>query len=155
MQNADYSIKDFYNHYQNTTKYKGSDYQVKYKKYSDILQECNKRVSEMIIEDGFDFIIPRRLGLIRIRIKKMNFKYLKPDWKRTKELWAEDNKAKNEKKLVWHLNNHSDNYKASFYYDKRSANYKNKTAYKFEAVRKNKRAINPTIRANGIKNYYE
>lgn len=149
----DYSNKDFYKLYKE--KYKGRDYNIPFGKYSELLNQCNQRLSEMIIEDGFDFNIPFRLGRVRIRIKKMNFKYLKPDWKATKELWKEDKEAKENKQLVFHLNDHSDNYRAEWFYDKRTANYKNKSVYEFIATRKNKRAINPTIRRNGIKKYYE
>ena len=57
-----------------------SKYNIDYKTYRSVCEDANKLLSSMIVDEGFFFNIPYRLGLLRIKKKKINFKNLKPDF---------------------------------------------------------------------------
>ena len=54
----------FYNNNQGV-KYK--EREVPYGKYAKVLDKFNQEVARMIIEDSFEFILPARLGTLRIK----------------------------------------------------------------------------------------
>ena len=130
--------------------HKDSPYYVDSATYSRIVDIFNKEVRRIIIEESFDFRMPARLGRIGIRKRKVspyiNSKgdYVNPlpvDWKATHELWEDNPEAKEEKKLVRHRNKHSGGYIAQWTFMKRSANFKNKSAYSFKATRTAKQLL--------------
>ena len=91
------------------------------------------------------------LGTIKVVKFKPKFKFdedgklikgkLYPNWKATKELWAKNSKAKEEKKLIYHVNDHSEGYQYKWVYDTYRNKSINKSAYNFIPVRTNKRRI--------------
>ena len=105
--------------------------------------------------------------MLSIRIKKIPIKIrfnpdgslctkgLRADWKSTKDLWAIDPEAKENKQLVFHFNEHTDRYNLKFFYDKRTSHMKNQTAYQFKVMRKWSRLLNKAVKRNPNLNYYE
>ena len=129
------TIKDAFIHYKDNVK-KDSEFDVDYKTYRAICTDFNKSIVEDILMKAVEFKVPYRLGNIRIKKKKMNFKpdnrkYLKLDWKRTNETGIR----------VYHLNDHTDGYNHRWYWEKSKAIIKNKKKYYFEATRSNKRRL--------------
>lgn len=148
---ADYTTIDMYKWYKE--KYKNP---VEYNLYREFITEFYTEVLNLIIYNGLDYLMPGRLGSLRIR-KKQNFQKineqdqvvhnLKPNWKKTLDLWntkypdytAEEIKAIPNKPIVYHLNEHTDNYYFRWYWDKITSNVKNQSAYRFEPIRDKKR----------------
>lgn len=151
--NADYGMKDFYKYYK-----KNSENPVPYSVFSELIKYTNKELSKKIIKEAFEFKLPYHLGTIMIKKRKMSFKNinrLKPDWSETLKLWKQDKEAKDNKQLIFHLNSHTDNFRAQWFYNKSFAKYKNKSAYAFVATRTNKRELAKEIKNNGITKYFE
>jgi hypothetical protein len=122
--------------------------------HSKILNEFNKEVSRLILEEAFEFLIPNRVGTLRI--KKYRPKIfnkdgdlrrgkLNPNWKKTNELWAKDPEAKASKTLVYHTNEHSDGYEYKWHFSNYRSTCANKSAYCFIPTRTNKRAITALV----------
>jgi len=121
------------------------------KVYRKVLNDFNKAVVDLIVNEAYDFIIPCNLGSLKIIKFKNKFKFnsngemikgkLYPNWKATNELWAKNPEAKAQKKLIYHVNEHSEGYQHKWCYDNYRNKSINKTAYNFIAVRSNKRRI--------------
>lgn len=163
---AHITTTDFYNHYAYTyfkyvkegnkyaTTNRNSRFYMTKATYTKILSTFNKKVRDKIINEAFDYSLPYRLGDLGIRKRKLSayigedgeFHNPHPiDWKSTKILWSEDEKAKEEKKLVRFLNKHTQGYVMSWKYSVRRANYKNKSAYDFIPCRTAKRMVTKAI----------
>jgi hypothetical protein len=56
--------------------------------------------------------------------------------------------------LVYHLNDHTDNYYYRFYWDKSTCNVYNNTAYSFIPARPNKEKLAKILREGGV-DYFE
>lgn len=144
-------IPDIYEFYKKNKIFSGDDF-VDKKLFVDIIHTFNKRVSDKIIRESFEFKIPFGLGYLRIKSNKLKYviedgKLLThkscPDWNKTVRYWKE--KYKNlsweeikeipNKKILVHTNEHSDGMVMRWYWDKRLCNIKNQTAYKFKPVK--------------------
>jgi hypothetical protein len=126
-----------------------SKYNIPYSTYRNICEDANKMLSTEIIEGTF-FNIPYRLGTIRIKKHKINFKNLKPNFGLYNQTEGE---IKNK-----HLNEHSEGYYCMFYWNKQNCIVKNKTAYCFIPTRANKRELSHQIKEKGkelINSYFE
>ena len=127
-----------------------SKYNLSYKQYRAICEDFNKLVSQAIIEEGFFFKMPYRLGTIRIKKHKILFSNLKPNFGLFNE---SEGKYKNV-----HLNEHSSGYYVRFYWNKmKETIIRNKTAYSFIATRANKRETARVIKSDKyqINKYFE
>ena len=72
---------------------------------------------------------------------KLDTSNLIPDWKATKLLWMENPMARENKKLIFHMNEHTEGYWFRFKWDKSIANFRNKIAYSFVPTRNNKKKL--------------
>ena len=144
------TIKDSFIQYNKETK-KGSEFDIDYRTYRALCQDFNKAISKDILHHSKELKVPYRLGNIRIKKSKMNFspdkrKYLKVDWKKTKETGIR----------VYHLNEHTDDFKFRWYWEKSKAIIKNKRSYYFEATRDNKRTLAKLLKSEDINiDYFE
>ena len=123
------------------------------KQYVAVCHDFNKRISHSVLTESTEFRVLYGLGCLRIK----SFKYaiqLTPDgkidtqknsvdWTKTKELWAMQYPGKTaaelheikDKKLVIHLNEHSNGYIMKWYWDHRTCNVQNHTLYVFKPVK--------------------
>jgi hypothetical protein len=149
--NADYGVNDMYNFYLSHTSNPVSS-----KVYHKVINEFNSGLSNLIIFAAYEFSFPGRLGHLRILKYKPNVK-LKDDgnvdtrrlainYKATNELWERNPSAKEEKRIVYHLNEATNGYSVRWFWDKATCNIQNHTAYKFVATRKNKRLLSSVFR---------
>ena len=156
-----YGIKDIYKYYKSY-----SDLPVSYKVFTSVWKEFIDKVTSDIVEGGKDFTMPFRLGSVGIRKQKIKVKmnddgtidkrYLRPDWKATKELWQKDENAKKRKQLVFHLNKHFNGYNAKWFWDKSTCSVTNQTAYSLTMTRDNKRKLAKAIFDEELEvDYYE
>ncbi len=140
----DYTLEDIYGYYHNL--HHNDGLAVDKKLFKKITYEFNKRIMQYVTESAEEFKIPYRLGVIRIKKSKMNFKdpqALRTDWNESRKLG----------KTVKHLNDHTNNYKYRFFWHKSICNAKNKTAYCFETTRTLRRRLAYLLN-NKITDYY-
>lgn len=120
--------------------------------YLQITNGYMKFLMRRLFETG-EIPIPERLGFIRIvgrkvraRVQNGVVKGLAPDWVKTKELWAINEQAKEEKKLVYHFNEETNGIRYRFSWGKTRVLVANKGYYQFIATRKNKRTLSDIIK---------
>lgn len=114
-----------------------------------------RRVNELLIEQflkGSDIVFPYKMGKLELRKMPASIRFedgelktnLPVDWKRTLQLWYEDEEAKNNKTLI------RKEYKEVFriIYNKSKAVYKNKCFYNFIPNRDFKKKLSDSINNN-------
>lgn len=159
---ADVGIRNFYGYYSNKhfreflegrkngVIDKGSKFYIPITLYSRIINDFNLEVRNLILNESFDFNMPARMGILCIRKRKLTpyinkkGEYKNPlpvDWKATYQLWEEDPEAEEMKKLVRHRNKHSNGFIAEWTLQRKSATFKNKSAYDFKAARTSKQML--------------
>ena len=114
-----------------------------------IIRQINNLLAENILS-GEDIVLPHRLGTIELRkydtrISICNGKVvtnLPIDWDRTLKLWSEDEEAYKEKTLI--KMEEKEIFKV--FYNKRTANYENKSFMQFEINRDLKRRLKQRIK---------
>lgn len=163
--NSEYSISDLYNHYK--------------LKYTNIV---SKEIFKNVIIDYFELLMPEiinnlevrlpcRLGYFRIKSKvykvhldkngELDKHGLIRDWGKTIKLWKtlypdktpEDIKLIKDKKFVYYLNNHTDNRRFLWFWDKITCNIQHQSYYKIEITRKWDRILAKTSREKYITYY--
>ena len=165
---TDFKLKDIYKFYK-----KSSKNPVSSKIFRNVCQEFNVKMLKEVVYEGHDFMLGARLGSIRIR-KFNNAPKLKDgeinnkfsvNWKATKDRWmklypdktSEEIKNIPDKPLVYHLNEHTDNWVMKWYWDKITCNVPNQTAYRFDVQREVRREASKAWKSvPGMNNmYYE
>lgn len=128
------------------------------KTYLDICYKFNKFVVGKVLE-GHTVVFPSRLGKLSVVGKKVTprvvdgeIKGLAPDWVGTKALWDRNPQARENKQLVYHFNEHTDNVRYKFIWSKNRVLVTNKTAYSLKLTRTNKRKLSSLIKEG--KEYY-
>lgn len=114
-----------------------------------IIRQVNNLLADSLLE-GNDIILPNRLGTLELRkynaridIKDGKLKTNLPiDWDRTLKLWSEDEEAYKNRILI--KMEEKEIFKV--FYNKRTANYENKSFYTFEVNRDLKRRLKQKIK---------
>lgn len=147
---TDIKTGNFYSHYLDTYVREGkkidkeSIYYTTYNVYSEVIDEINSYIRDLILNERFNFILPYRMGELEIKKTKPEpyideegrlINTLPINWKATKDLWEVDLEAKANKKLVRHLNKHTQGYVAKVCYNVSQATYSYKRVYKFIPTR--------------------
>lgn len=148
-------LAEFYEYYRdnNFGEDKKSLFYVDPSEFGRVIKRFNELVSAEMIYEGKTFRMPFRMGKIFIRKtkKKISVKNnkivanLPVNWKETKQLWENKPEAKERKILIYYMNKHTDGYVMKVYYEKRTANYKNKSYYRFTFQRDNNREIKKAV----------
>lgn len=142
---SDYGIADYYKFYRSI----GG--KLSTKEFNKVIRDFHYEVGSILLDREYSFKIPSRLGVLTITKVKTYIKYdpinkmiktnLPPNWKETNKLWEEDPEAKANKTIIRLENQHTNKFKYRFLYKKHSANYPNKTIYKFRASRQLKQRL--------------
>ena len=144
-----YRVKHFYSFYMNEVK-DNPLYEIPYELYKVLVEEFYKRVVHEILYKNKSFDMPYSLGVLSVQKHKINVKLLGGsgthtyDWKATVDLG----------KPVYHLNEHSHNYRYLFRWNRYKANRKNLSFYKLVMTRTNKRLLAKLIKS-GKYDYFE
>ena len=142
------TLKDAYKHYTEDIP-EASPFYVEYTVYRQICEKFNKAICTYILEEAGEFQLPYRLGSLRIKKTKMNYRnknHMRPDWKKTKELG----------KTVYHLNDHTDGFRYRWAWDKSNVVTVGKKLYSFYATRTNKRELARLLKDDDINvDYFE
>lgn len=157
---TEYKLKDIYKEYvrENTIKQFESAFSdktelvVPYEKYKEILEYYFQSVVDFIIESSGIFVLPVRLGELKVEKRKMNVSTLL----KYKNLML-DYKIFNETgKKVYHLNEHRRGYRYKIKWDKsRSGPIVYKKIYSFIATRTSKRRLAWILKNDFSKDYFE
>ena len=150
--NIEYGMTDFYKYYKdNKTEINKP---LGLNEYRKVLNGLFSKIRDKMTSDVYDYKLPRRLGVIKIRkfIKivkiddngKMSHR-LAPNWKATKELWNSDPEMKAQKKIIFHDNENTNGYTFKIVYSKKSANFRGQGIYKLKPCRRFTRNLSVNI----------
>jgi hypothetical protein len=151
---TDYNNLDYYKFYKNN--YKNT---VDISTFRKVIKDLNTAIRHEIVDNNYDYKLPKRLGIITVRKFKKKIKTapnkrvgynLAPDWKATKKLWEEDEEARKNKILIRHENRHSNGFTFHIRYTKSIANFKNKSIYRFKPTRTMQRELANNIKENNL-----
>lgn len=147
---AHYGMSDYY------TYFKKIHPELKITKtiYSKVIDDYNKEIVNLIINDNIDYQLPNMGSSISIKKMKhsskiVNGKLLNTapvDWVTTNKLWFEDEEAREKKLLVRFLNPHTSKHVFRIKLKKYIYPFKNKKYYKFKAVRSFSRLLAKRIK---------
>lgn len=142
--NDELGIKDVYRYYRSKD-YTTKEDKVRYDVFRTTVYAVNKKIAERLLEGKY-IKLPFNLGKFYIRKIKTNFNNMKLDY-------VHYNKTG---ERVVHLNTHSNNYHARWFWEKISCRIKNHTIYSFIPSRGNKRALAKVMLSpGGYKRYLE
>lgn len=147
----DYNLRDSYICYKTQSNLENI-YDIK--DYLKITQGYLKFIMDKLYHTG-EILLPEKMGhlqiigkKVKINIEEGKIKGLAPDWVKTKELWLNDEIAKNNKQLVYHFNEHSNGIRYRFFWSKRRILVPNKTLYNLTLTRTNKRTLSSMVKNN-------
>ena len=120
--------------------------------YLVLAAEYNQFLIDKVLE-GKEVTLPSRMGTLSIVGKEQQIKFdkdgkmtgLAPDWVGTKKLWESNPAAAKAKKLVYHVNDHTQNVRYKYLWSKKNVLVENKTLYSLRLTRTNKRAVHAKI----------
>ena len=110
-----------------------------FKTYRRVLFAFNKRLMDEILEGASNIKLPARLGCIRVKKTKMNYKRLMFDY-------GEYNKSGLK---TYHTNTHSDDYKVRILWEKSKCIIRGKEPWSFIPARINKRRLAKLMKEEG------
>jgi hypothetical protein len=153
MVKTDVNIRDSYKKYKEL-----SDDPVDIKTYIKIANGYNKFLLAKVAE-GYEVTLPGRMGTLSIVGTKKKVTYdengnpnLAINWPATKRLRDRNPEAAEQKKAVYHTNEHSDGVRYKYLWSKKRIYVENKNLYALRLTRENKRMI-PKMVSQG-KEYY-
>lgn len=134
---------------------KNSDNPVEKKLYNIIAQRYMKFLLDKVLE-GVEVTLPAKMGTLSVIGRKQILKLdekgevkgLAPDWVGTKKLWEENEEARKNKKILYHLNNRTNGYRYRFFWGKSKILVENKNFYSLRLTRENKRRLSRNILNN-------
>ncbi len=164
---ADYKFGDIYKFYKELYGEKALPRDVVWKIYKKLFPA----IAKLIVYENLDYRMPARLGYIRIKKKKIEIKLDKDgnvdarrfsiNWKKTKKYWmelypgktGEEIKQIENKPLVRELNEHTDGYRMTWFWDKSTCNVKNQFAYYINMTRSHDQMLSSGVEYNKL-NFY-
>ncbi len=165
---ADYKLKDLYNYYSSEVKDP-----VDKETYKRVLGKIYPEIIKMIIFENMEFYFPNRLGTFRIKKKltevklteegEVDVRALSIDWKKTKALWVEmypdkkpkDFKAIKDKPLIRELNEHTDGWRYTWYWDRFTSNIPHQSYYTLDLNREYDRLLSKAAKTINNLEYYK
>jgi len=152
--NVTHTLEDIYKLYVMNRMERKQEF-VNKKQFKAIAYMFLKELSGMILNDGFEYKMPHKLGYMRIKTNKLKYKIANGrivpkkgiiDWGSTRKLWAEmypgldisEIKKIEGKPRLFYTNDHSNGDVFRWYWDKRTSMVINHTVYTFEPVKQNR-----------------
>lgn len=124
-----YTIYDIYNNYCRET-----EKEVPYFVFKNVLDKFNEAIKESLLDRSEVIKLPYGLGflaIVKYRPKTYTSKSLSIDYKTSKD----------ENKLIYHLNEHSNGYKYRLYWSKLPRTFPDRYRYTLKLIRCNKRYL--------------
>jgi hypothetical protein len=132
-------LKQIYDFYLSSTKSP-----VTYKEFAIICKQHNKLFMEYVLDKAANMRLPFRLGFLRVKKTKMDYKHMKLDY-------GTYNKTGQK---VYHMNEHSDDFKVRILWEKSKCVIPGKRVYCFQPTRDNKRKLASIMKADKGHNKY-
>jgi hypothetical protein len=120
------TLKDIYKKYKSSTKRP-----VDYKIFREICYRHNQIMMERVLERGERIRLPYRLGYIKVKKTKMNYNYMMFDYETFNKTGIK----------AFHMNEHSDDYKARILWEKSKCIVPGKRPYCLKFTRDHKRKL--------------
>lgn len=133
-----YTIASFYNDYLDNIE-RDTIYDIDYAKYRAIVTDYFLHLQRKLIEEGKMIKLPYRMGnvqIIKSKPKHLDKRSLRIDYQATKQ----------NNKLIFLLNEHSDMFKYRYWWNKVDMVVPNKSKYQLVATRANKRRLAQIIK---------
>lgn len=147
------NIRDSYRLYKKTT-----DNPVDIKLYIELANNYNRFIMDKV-QEGYEIVLPMRMGTLSIIGTNQEIKYdedgnpkLPTDWQATIKLWNKNPVAKEDKRKVYHTNDHTNGVRYKYFWSKKRITVTNKNLYSLRVTREHKRAIPQMVDAG--KEYY-
>ncbi len=118
---------------------KTADSPLPYKEYRKICEEYNKALMRRVLEEGERAKLPMGLGYIRVHKAKMNYNYMKFDYGTFNATGLK----------TYHVNDHSDDFKARILWEKSKSIHKGKKPYCLILTRQHKRRLAEIMKTDG------
>ena len=165
---ADYAFDDIYKFYKERYGDKALPKPVVHKIYKSVFPEIVK----LMVFENLDYRMPARLGSLRVKKKlvepkidkdgNLDTRRLSLNYKATKRLWeklypdktAEEIKQIKGKPVVRETNDHSNNYRATWFWNKLTCNIVNQSAYNVKLTRGNCMVLSHGVKNNKELNFY-
>jgi len=122
------------------------------KDYTNICSLYHKFLIRKILE-GNIVRLPAKMGTLCVTGKKQkirrdeqgNIISLAPDWRKTIEYWKKNETAKQNKKIIYCTNEHSNGVRYKYLWSKKNVTVPYKNLYSLRLVRENKRAVRDAV----------
>jgi hypothetical protein len=165
---ADYKMDEIYTFY----KERYGDKALPRETVHEIYKKLFPEIIKLIVFENLDYRMPARLGSLRVKKKlirpkidkngNLDARRLSVDYKATKRYWeklylgktAEEIALIENKPLIKELNEHSNNYRLTFWWDKVTSNVTNQSAYYLKITRDNSAILSHANKLNSNLNYY-
>ncbi len=142
------NLRDSYRYYKEET-----EKPVPLNIYLNVTQEFIKFLMNKVLE-GEKIKLPEGMGTVFVKGKKVKLKVgengeivgAPPDWVKTKQLWEECPECKESKKLVYHLNEHTNGIRYKIFWSRKNSLIRNKSLYSLIFTRTNKRTLHNLIK---------
>ena len=145
---SDIKSKEQFDYYVEVT---GNPANISRKTFIEIREKFFRKIVDKIITEGYEYRFPYRLGYLTPIKYKKKVHYtengmIKPgsfsvDYRATLKLWEENPEAAKIKKVLVHLNEHSNGYTPALWWDRRSSNIRNLRYYSYKPTRDINRTI--------------
>jgi hypothetical protein len=133
------TLKDIYKKYK-----EGKKNPLDYKEFREICYMHNQLFMERVLVAGERMRIPFRLGFIRVKKTKMNYKYMMFDYETFNKTGEK----------VFHMNDHSDDFKARILWEKSKCIVPGKRPYCLRLTREYKRKLASIMKTPNGHNRY-
>jgi hypothetical protein len=135
-----YTIEDYFLSYKEAV-VGNRLYDVPKHKFYSIIKDYFKFLSSELLDNSKEIRLPARMGTLSV-VKK------KPKRYDSNSLRVDFQSSRDNKKLILHLNEHSDGYNFSFFWCKKDIMITNKQYYQLIMTRANKRRLAELIKTN-------
>jgi hypothetical protein len=136
-------------------------YQITQTEYIKILEDINKEITRVIITENYEYKLPCSLGRISMKQKPLEYLLddkgdlktmkLSVDYKALRELWSNDEEARNNKTLVFHTNDHTNGNRMSWFWSKKGTKCVGLFPYYFIPCRQMKRSLPKILKEENLK----
>lgn len=149
MRKTEVNIADGYSYYK-----KRFGRRINKNTFKRIIQEYCKHMMYHVVRGDY-VAFPSKFGGLSVRGYKRSLEEdgkinLFIDYKETKKLWEKHPEYKEQKKYIYHTNEHSDGYNYRFFWTKFNIMLENKFLYSLVLSRKNKRELAKHIKSGEI-----
>lgn len=144
---------------------------LKQDKFKTFSYEFLKELSKVILESGFEYKVPHKMGYIRIKASKIKYKIkdgrIMPkkgiiDWGSCRKVWHEmypgltlkELKLIKDKPFIFYTNDHTNGEVYRWYWDKKTCNVPNHSVYTFEPVKQNRLRLKEIVTSEDFETIY-